>query len=157
MGLALALDSMPAWLVIAAWMVLVILVLTPSRREFRWFLQLRRPRWLTFERWIPAIWLVIYLCFFASALQAWAASGSGRLLAAYLGLLVLVQSYTWVICRTRRLRYGTLVGLAGWLWGMVLAAALLPISRPAALLLVPYLLWSPVGTFVTYRMERLNN
>jgi tryptophan-rich sensory protein len=40
---------------------------------------------------------------------------------------------------------------------MVLAAALLPISRPAALLLVPYLLWSPVGTFVTYRMERLNS
>jgi len=124
---------MPAWLVIAAWMLLVILVLTPSRREFRWFLQLRRPRWLTFERWIPAIWLVIYLCFFVSALQAWAASGNGRLLAAYL------------------------VGLAGWLWGMVLAAVLLPISRPAALLLVPYLLWSPVGTFVTYRMERLNN
>jgi tryptophan-rich sensory protein len=148
---------MPAWLVIAAWMLLVILVLTPSRREFRWFLQLRRPRWLTFERWIPAIWLVIYLCFFVSALQAWAASGNGRLLAAYLGLLVLVQSYTWVICRTRRLRNGTLVGLAGWLWGMVLAAVLLPISMLAALLLVPYLLWSPVGTFVTYRMERLNN
>ena len=29
-------------------------------------------------------------------------------------------------------------------------------SLPAALLLVPYLLWSPVGTFVTWRMERLN-
>jgi len=148
---------MPAWLVIAAWMVLVILVLTPSRREFRWFLQLRRPAWLTFERWIPAIWLVIYCCFFGSALNAWTASGSGRLLVAFLVLLVLVQSYTWLICRTRRLRYGTLVGLAGWLWGMVLAAVLLPISRPAALLLVPYLLWSPVGTFVTHRMERLND
>jgi tryptophan-rich sensory protein len=148
---------MPAWLVIAAWMVLVILVLSPSRREFRWFLQLRRPRWLTFERWIPAIWLVIYICFYVSALKAWAASGSGMLLAAYLGLLMLVQSYTWLICRTRRLRTGTVVGLAGWLWGMGLAGVLLPISRPAALLLVPYLLWSPVGTFVTYRMERLND
>ncbi len=148
---------MPAWLVIAAWMGLVIFVLTPSRRQFRWFLQLRRPSWLTFERWIPAIWLVIYFCFFGSALKAWAASGNGLLLAAYLLLLVLVQSYTWVICRTRRLRNGTLVGLAGWLWGMVLAGALLPVSRPAALLLVPYLLWSPVGTFVTFRMERLND
>ena len=78
-------------------------------------------------------------------------------MAAYLVLLVLVQSYTWVICRTRRLRNGTVVGLAGWLWGMVLAGALLPVSRPAALLLVPYLLWSPVGTFVTFRMERLND
>jgi len=26
----------------------------------------------------------------------------------------------------------------------------------AALLLVPFLLWSPVGTFVTWRMQRLN-
>ncbi|MFN5195610.1 MAG: tryptophan-rich sensory protein, partial [Cyanobacteriota bacterium] len=29
-------------------------------------------------------------------------------------------------------------------------------SPPAALLLLPYLLWSPVGTFVTWRMQRLN-
>jgi tryptophan-rich sensory protein len=26
----------------------------------------------------------------------------------------------------------------------------------AALLLVPYLLWSPVGTLVTWQMQRLN-
>ena len=147
---------MPAWLVIAAWMVLVILVLTPSRREFRWFLQLRRPRWLTFERWIPAIWLVIYLCFFASAIQAWAASGSGRLLAAYLGLLVLVQSYTLVICRSRSLARGTWIGFAGWVWGIALTLVVAQHSFGAWLLLLPYLIWSPVGTFVTWQMQRLN-
>jgi hypothetical protein len=37
-------------------------------------------------------------------------------MAGYLGLLVLVQSYTWLICRTRRLANGTTVGLAGWVW-----------------------------------------
>jgi len=75
---------------------------------------------------------------------------------AYLGLWVVVQSYTWLICTTRRLANGTTIGLAGWVWGIALAALDLPQSMPAALLLIPYLLWSPVGTFVTWQMQRLN-
>jgi tryptophan-rich sensory protein len=39
---------------------------------------------------------------------------------------------------------------------VALAAVVAPLSGRAALLLLPYLLWSPVGTFVTWRMERLN-
>ena len=74
----------------------------------------------------------------------------------YLGLQVLVQSYTLLICRTRRLQSGTAVGFVGWVWGVALTAIVAPLSGRAALLLVPYLLWSPVGTFVTWRMQRLN-
>jgi benzodiazapine receptor len=147
---------MPAWLTILLVMGLVIGLLTPSRSEFDWFLRLRRPRWLTFERWIPLIWTLIYVCFYASALLSWQASASWPLLAAYLGLLVLVQSYTWLICRSRRLSNGTAVGFAGWVVGIALAVATAPLSRPALLLLIPYLLWSPVGTFVTWRMQKLN-
>jgi tryptophan-rich sensory protein len=147
---------MPAWLVILVAMVLVTLLLNPSKEEFGWFLRLRRPRWLTFERWIPVIWVAIYLCFYASALLAWRASGSWVLMGAYLLLLLLVQSYTLVICRSRRLANGTVVGFLGWVWGMALAVGVTTLSPPAALLLVPYLLWSPVGTFVTWRMQRLN-
>ena len=149
-------DAMPAWLVILAVMGLVTLLLNPGREEFAWFLRLRRPSWLTFERWIPLIWAVIYLCFYASALLSWQAGGRWVVMAAYLGLLLLVQSYTWVICRSRRLANGTVVGFLGWVWGMALTVAVLPLSWPAALLLLPYLLWSPVGTFVTWRMQRLN-
>ena len=35
------------------------------------------------------------------------ASWSWGLMAGYLSLLVLVSSYTWLICRTRRLAHGT--------------------------------------------------
>jgi tryptophan-rich sensory protein len=148
---------MPPWLVILVAMVLVTLLLNPGKEEFGWFLRLRRPAWLTFERWIPVIWVAIYLCFYASALLAWRASGSWALMLAYLALLLLVQSYTLVICRSRRLANGTVVGFLGWVWGMALAVGVTPLSPPAALLLVPYLLWSPVGTFVTWRMQRLNS
>jgi benzodiazapine receptor len=151
---------MPAWLPIAVPVALVmaavVALLTPSKEDFAWFLRLRRPRWLTFERWIPLIWVTIYACFYASALVLWQTVRQPWILLGYLGLLVLVQSYTWLICRTRSLRSGTAVGFAGWVWGVALSLVVLAHSLPAALLLVPYLLWSPVGTFVTWRMEKLN-
>ena len=147
---------MPAWLAIAAVMVLVAILLNPGREDFAWFLKLQRPRWLTFERWIPLIWIAIYGCFYASALLTWQAGGRWAPMVGYLGLLMLVQSYTLLICRTRRLQSGTAGGFAGWVWGVALAAIVAPLSGRASLLLVPYLLWSPVGTFVTWRMQRLN-
>ncbi len=147
---------MPAWLTILLVMALVIAALTPSRAEFGWFLQLRRPRWLTFERWIPLIWSLIYLCFYGSALLCWNTAGSGAPMLGYLILLVLVQSYTFLICRTRRLVWGTAVGLAGWLWGVGLTLRVAALSGTAAWLLLPFLLWSPIGTFVTWRMQKLN-
>lgn len=147
---------MQAALLILGVMALVVTALTPGREGFAWFMRLRRPAWLSFERLIPLIWLAIYACFYASALLAWNAGRSPGLMVAYLVLLILVQSYTWLICRTRRLASGTAIGLAGWLWGMVLAVVVPAQSRTAALLLLPYLLWSPVGTLVTWQMQRLN-
>jgi benzodiazapine receptor len=147
---------MAAALLILLVMVAVGALLNPSREQFDWFIRLRRPAWLTFEGLIPLIWIAIYACFYASALLAWNASWSWGLMAGYLGLLVLAQSYTWLICRTRRLANGTAVGLAGWVWGVALALVLLPQSGPAVLLLIPYLLWSPIGTMVTWQMQRLN-
>ncbi|SBO42069.1 TspO/MBR family protein [Cyanobium sp. NIES-981] len=147
---------MTAALLILLTMAAVVAALNPGREDFAVFLRLRRPAWLTFEPLIPFIWMAIYACFYASALLSWNASRSAGLMAGYLGLLVLVQSYTWLICRTRNLANGTAVGFAGWVWGVALAVLVAPHSQPAWLLLIPYLLWSPVGTFVTWRMQRLN-
>jgi len=147
---------MPAWLTILLVMVAVVALLNPGREDWAWFLRLRRPAWLTFERWIPLIWSAIYACFYASALLSWNAGGGPWRMAGYLVLLVLVQSYTWLIGRTRRVASGTVAGFAGWVWGVALALVTLPVSVVAALLLVPFLLWSPVGTFVTWRMQGLN-
>jgi translocator protein len=127
-------------------LVAVAAALNPSREDFAWFLRLRRPEWLTFEGLIPVIWINIYACFYFSALLSWSASPSWGLMGGYLGLLVLVQSYTWLICRTRCLGNGTVIGFAGWVWGVALALLVAPLSQSAGLLLIPYLLWSPVGT-----------
>ncbi len=145
----------------AALLILVVMLavafgLNPAREDFAWFLRLRRPAWLVFEAAIPLIWIAIYACFYASALLCWFASRSWPLMGAYLVLLVLVQSYTLVICRSRSLRPGTAIGFAGWVWGLALTVAVSPYGLAIWLLLLPYLLWSPVGTFVTWQMQRLN-
>lgn len=142
------------WILVV--MVAVAISLNPGREQFAWFMRLRRPAWLRFEGLIPLIWISIYACFYLSALLAWNASRSLWLMAGYLVLLLLVQSYTWLICRSRRLAYGTVLGFAGWVWGGALTVMVLPGSGLAAALLVPYLLWSPVGTLVTWQMQRLN-
>ncbi len=147
---------MPAWLTILLVMALVTVALNPSQDEFAWFLRLRRPRWLSFERWIPLIWILIYACFYGSALMSWTAGGGPVLMLGYLVLLVLVQSYTLLICRSRRLSWGTAIGFAGWVAGVALAVVVAPLSTTALGLLVPFLLWSPIGTFVTWRMQKLN-
>ena len=143
-------------LVLLLVIVAVTAALNPSREDFAWFLRLRRPVWLTFEALIPVIWISIYACFYFSALLSWSASPSWGLMGGYLGLLLLVQSYTWVICRTRNLGNGTVIGFAGWVWGVALTLLVAPVSHIAWLLLIPYLLWSPVGTYVTWQMQRLN-
>jgi tryptophan-rich sensory protein len=149
---------MVAALLILMVMVAVAMALNPSREQFAWFLRLRRPAWLSFEALIPLIWLFIYACFYASALISWQATSSWPLMFGYLCLLLLVQSYTWIICTSRSLARGTAIGFTGWLWGVVLTLQVIktPTAAAAALLLIPYLLWSPVGTWVTWQMQKLN-
>jgi translocator protein len=51
---------------------------------------------------------------------------------------------------------GTLIGGVGFLLGVILTLMVAPISGSAAWLLVPYLVWSPIGTYATWAIARLN-
>ena len=51
---------------------------------------------------------------------------------------------------------GTAIGFAGWVWGIALTMAVVMQRPAAAALLVPYLVWGPVGTWVTWQMRQLN-
>ena len=134
----------------------VILLINPTRKDFTWYQGLRRPGWVRFATSIPLIWLLIHAGFYLSSLVSWHAHNSWPLVGAYLLLLVLVELYTWLMCRTRRLSTGILICLIGWGYGLVLAAGLLPFSSLAAMLLLPYLVWAPIEALITWDMRRLN-
>ncbi|MCC5636772.1 TspO/MBR family protein [Nostoc sp. CHAB 5844] len=150
-----------SWMVIGGVAILVALganLIQPRDRQ--WFKRLQRPRWLTFEAAIPVIWTVVFICGAWSAYIIWeknpGTTSTWLLMSLYLILEIAIVAYTPVMFRLRSLQAGTIIGGTGFIIGLILTLAVLPISGWAALLLVPFLLWSPIGTYTTWEMKSLN-
>jgi translocator protein len=150
--------AIPSWVIIGliAFAVAFLSTRLQTATEMSWFNRQRRPRWLTFEPLIPLIWIFILSCGVASASLAWEANRHWGVMGAYLILEILILAYTPLMSKCRSLRVGTWIGGLGFGFGCVLALWVQSISWGALLLLIPYLLWSPIGTFVTWKMEQLN-
>ena len=151
----------PSWIIIGAVTFFVALssfLITP--RDVKWFAHLSRPRWLVFEPLIPLIWTVIFICGAASAYIVWEKNPGGiitwLLMALYLLVEIITVAYIPVMLRFRSLKAGEILGLIGLISGIVLAICVLPISLIAALLLLPYLIWTPIGTYTTDELKELN-
>ena len=128
--------------------------------NYKWFIRLRRPRWLTFEGAIPFIWISIFICGITSAAFLWEAQpatiSTGLIMVGYAIVEIVILAYTPVMTRLRNVRAGANVGAIGFILGVVLTTQVWQVSSIAGWLLMPYLLWSPVGTYVTWVMARLN-
>ncbi|MBD2464710.1 tryptophan-rich sensory protein [Oscillatoria sp. FACHB-1407] len=126
----------------------------------KWFARLRRPRWLTFEKLIPIIWTIVFTCAAWSAYLVWEREpGTPKtwfMMGLYILLEVVTLSYNTVMLALRSLKVGVIIGGAGAILALLLAATVLPLSGLAAALLIPYLLWSPIGTYTTWEMMHLN-
>lgn len=150
-----------SWMVIAAVILLVALASNlVSPDDVRWFRRLRRPEWLTFEPAIPIIWTIIFICGGWSAYIVWEADpGSTKtwwLMGFYLLVEIAIIAYTPVMFRFRSLKDGTIIGAIGSILGIILALIVWPVSVWATALLIPYVIWSPIGTYTTWEMIRLN-
>ena len=150
-----------SWMVIGSVNLLVALgsfLIRP--RDTQWIKDLRLPKWLFFEPLIPVIWTVIFVCGAASAVIIWEKDpGSLRtwlLMGFYLVLELVTVAYIPATVRLRSLKVGTVLGGSGAILGVLLTLAVWPLSGWAAVLLVPYLLWSPIGTYTTWEMIHLN-
>nr|WP_199292378.1 TspO/MBR family protein [Coleofasciculus sp. FACHB-712] len=146
-----------SWMVIGGVTLLVAMgsnIITPN--DVKWFKRLQRPRWLTFEPLIPLIWTVVFICGAWSAYIVWERTKNWGLMAFYLLVEIAIVAYNPMMLRLRSLKVGTIIGAIGSVLGLILALTVLPISGWASLLLVPYVLWSPVGTFTTWKMMQLN-
>jgi translocator protein len=150
-----------SWMVIGAVTFLVALggsVIRP--KDVKWFSRLRRPRWLTFEKLIPVIWTIVFICGAWSAYNVWeqdpGSDATWRLMGLYLLLEVVTIAYQPLTLWTRNLKLGTIIGGIGVVIGVILALLVLRVSGWAALLLVPYLIWSPIGTYATWAIHKLN-
>lgn len=151
----------PSWLVIAGVGFVVALGASIIRpKDSRWFKRLQRPRWLTFEGLIPLIWTVIFICGGWSAYIAWEAKPHDSYTRALMGLYLLLEivtiAYTPATFWTRSLKVGTIIGGLGAILSFILALLTWSVSRSATLLLLPYIIWSPIGTYTTWAMDKIN-
>jgi translocator protein len=121
---------------------------------------MRRPAWLTFESLIPLIWTTIFIAAAWSAYVVWQTQpGTPQtwlMMAGYILLEIVTLAYTPVMCFFKRLRIGVIIGATGFFVALILSLSIATVSQLAFLLLLPYLLWSPIGTFVTWQMMPLN-
>lgn len=129
-------------------------------KDVEWYQRLRRPRWLVFEGLIPVIWTVIFICGAWSANLIWEINPgsfpSWLLMAFYLLLEIIIVIYPPTALWSHNLQLATFVGGLGCVLGAILTFIVWGISGSAALLLIPYLLWSPIGTYITWEIGRLN-
>ncbi len=151
----------PSWLIIFVISFSIVFItnrLSPEERN--WFFRLKRPKWLTFEILIPFIWIFIFTCGSYSAYLIWKIKPNTwetwRFMVFYLLLEFAILAYTPVMCKMRSLTVGTIIGGAGFIFGLILAIMVFKQSATSSLFLLPYLLWSPIGTYVTWEMIWLN-
>lgn len=146
-----------SWMVIGGVTFLVALfanLITP--KDIQWFKRLRRPSWLTFEKAIPLIWITVFICGAWSAYIVWENTRNWPLMGFYVLVEIVTVAYNPGMLRLRSLKVGTILGGIGAILGIILALTVLPISGLAAALLLPYVIWSPIGTYTTWEMMRLN-
>jgi translocator protein len=148
---------LPSWFVIGGATFLIALGSSFLRpKDVKWFNRLQRPRWLTFEKAIPIIWIVVFICGAWSAYIIWEMTKSWQVIAFYALVEAVIVTYSPILFWTRSLIKGTIVGGLGFVLGIFLAFLVFPVSTAAGLLLLPYLIWSPIGTYTTWAMAQLN-
>ena len=150
-----------SWMVIAGVTLLVAFgSFFFKPRDLVWGAYLKRPKWLVFEPAIPIIWTIVFVCGTKSAISIWE-NDPGSLktwlfMGGYLLLEIATVAYVPATLRLRSLKAGTILGAIGLILGVLLTLAVWPISGQAALLLLPYVIWSAIGTNATSEMIEEN-
>lgn len=154
---------MKPWMVIAGVTFFVALgsFFIRPRRDLRWVQRLNLPAWVaSIEPAIPLIWVVAFTGGAWSALLVWQQDPgtlrTGLLMGLYLLIEIVTVAYVPFTLRLRSLAVGKFLGGLGAVLGILLFVLVSFISGKAALLLLPYVLWSPVGTYATGELIELN-
>ena len=124
-----------------------------------WYATLRKPAW-TPPNWVfGPVWSLLYLSMAVAVWLVWRKAGiSGERLALELFALQLFLNVAWSAIFFGAHRPGVAFAEIVLLWLMILATivSFRPVSRAAAWLLVPYLLWVAFAAALNYSIWRLN-
>ncbi|GAA2860715.1 tryptophan-rich sensory protein [Streptosporangium fragile] len=120
------------------------------------YLSLERPSWAPPQWLFGPVWTVLYIMIALSGWLAWSARGRTPALGVYAAQLVLNAAWTPLFFGAGR--YGLAFAEIVVLWLAIAGTVVMfrRISRPAAWLLVPYLLWVTYAASLNVAIWQLN-
>ncbi|MFG1948197.1 TspO/MBR family protein [Nonomuraea sp. NPDC048826] len=146
--------ALPVFLVAVA-LVAVIgsLAASGSAQEY---LSLERPPWAPPQWLFGPVWTVLYVMIAVAGWLAWRERGWSRAMTLYAVQLVLNAGWTPLFFAAGR--YGLAFAEICVLWIVIVAtiAAMWPIKRAAALLMLPYLVWVTYAGALNFAIWQLN-
>ena len=122
-----------------------------------WYASLQKP-WFTPPNWLFApVWLTLYFLMGATLYLLWGKRPqSGAALTAFAVQLMLNVAWSVVFFGAHELFYGFAVIAALWSAFLVTVTLSFRVSRGAAVLLIPYILWVTVASALNYSVWVLN-
>jgi tryptophan-rich sensory protein len=125
-----------------------------------WYKGLRKPSWQPPDWLFGPAWTTIFALAVVSGVLGWYAAPDGGA-RAFMVLLFGVNAlfnigWTWLFFRLHRPDWALIEVPLLWLSILALVVLLWPWTLPAALALLPYLLWVSFASFLNWTIVRLN-
>ena len=121
-----------------------------------WYAGLAKPAW-TPPGWLFApVWSVLYVMIAIAGWLAWQRSGLGKPVVLWAAQLVLNAAWTWIMFQRHEIGLALVDIVALWITILAFIAVTWRISRPAALLFGPYLLWISYASALNAAIWQLN-
>lgn len=124
----------------------------------KWYVELRKPAWQPSGATIGAVWSALYVSIATAGSLLWLERRrAGRtLLPLFLAQSLLNAAWTPIFTRAKRPDLATAECAVLTAVNAGLVAEAWRVQRPAAVLLIPYLVWSAFATFLSGTIYRLN-
>ena len=122
-----------------------------------WYQTLNKPSWNP-PPWIfGPVWTLLYLGMAVAAWLVWKRGRQGQALRLYVVQLALNAAWTPVFFGAHQLGAAFIVIVCMWIAIFLTQRAFQAVSRPAGLLLVPYLAWVSFASVLNFTLWRLNS
>ncbi len=124
-----------------------------------WYASLSKPRWCPPDWLFPVAWSVLYLTIAIAGWLVWCVSGfKGAEIAFLVFGMHLVLNFTWsvIFFGLKRMDWAFYEIVLFWVTLVVTILLFYEISRTAAYLLLPYLMWATFAGALNYAVWRMN-
>jgi benzodiazapine receptor len=122
-----------------------------------WYQTLNKPSWNPPNEIFGPVWTLLYFGMAVAAWLVWKRGGQGHALRLYGVQLALNAAWTPVFFGAHQLGAAFIVIVCMWIAIFLTQRAFQAVSRPAGLLLVPYLAWVSFASVLNFTLWRLNS